>query len=286
MLQVGSLMSRDTLTVPPACSVESALRLLRDRKVHHVLVTEHERLVGVLSERDLLARPELEPRKRADAEAGQAEEVRERMSASVEIVTREESVSRACRRILERRIGCLPVVRDGRVTGVLTESDLMKLYVRVCRYSGHDLPLDPPVESVMSRDVVVIAPDRSAAEAYELARAKGIRHLPVVHDGWLVGIVSDHDLLPVIGRGEGELRRVEDLATMDFMAVAPETPLSQVAENMLQNGYHALPVLVNGALRGIVTSVDVLRTLCSVDEGVLDQAWTGEEVLSESRVEE
>jgi CBS domain-containing protein len=73
---------------------------------------------------------------------------------------------------------------------------------------------------------------------------------------------------------------------MDFMAVAPETPLSQVAENMLQNGYHALPVLVNGALRGIVTSVDVLRTLCSVDEHVLDQAWTGEEVLSESRVEE
>jgi CBS domain-containing protein len=55
---------------------------------------------------------------------------------------------------------------------------------------------------------------------------------------------------------------------------------------MLQNGYHALPVLVNGALRGIVTSVDVLRTLCSVDEHVLDQAWTGEEVLSESRVEE
>jgi CBS domain-containing protein len=283
MLQVGSLMSRDTVAVPPACSVEIARRLLRERKLRHVLVTDHERLVGILSERDLAEVPE---HRRAASAAVAGEEVRDRMSASVEIVTRQESASKACRRILERRIGCLPVVEDGRLTGILTESDLLRLYVRVCRYAGHEERFDPAVEAVMSRDVVVTAPDRSVREAYELARSKGIRHLPVVHDGWLVGIVSDRDLLPVLARGEGELRKVEELATMDFMAVAPETPLSQVAENMLQNGYHALPVLVDGALKGIVTSVDVLRTLCSIDERALEEAWAGEEVLSEGRVEE
>jgi CBS domain-containing protein len=276
-------MSRDTVAVPPACSVEIARRLLHDRKLRHVLVTDHERLVGILSERDLAESP---GHRRAAAAPVPCEEVRERMSASVEIVTRQESASKACRRILERRIGCLPVVEDGRLTGVLTESDLLRLYVRVCRHAGHEDRFDPAFEAVMSRDVVVIAPDRSAREAYELSRSKGIRHLPVVHDGWLVGIVSDRDLLPVIARDEGELRKVEELATMDFMAVAPETPLSQVAENMLQNGYHALPVLVGGALKGIVTSVDVLRTLCTIDERVLEEAWSGGEVRSEDRVEE
>jgi CBS domain-containing protein len=280
MLRVGSVMTRGLVTVPPDCPVERARWLIRERKLRHVLVQDHERLVGILSERDLMEHAAPLPRRRSTPNAERGTEVRDCMSVSVETVTADESATAACRRLLERRISCLPVMQDGRLAGVLAEADLLRLYVRVCRFAGHERRLDPPVESRMSREVLSVEPGTKVAEAFELARAKAVRHLPVVHDGWLVGIVSDRDLLPVIGRAEGGLRAVEDVMTKDFVAVVPGTPLSEAAACMLQNGFHALPVLVKGALKGIVTSADVLATLCAADEEVLESAWRSEEALS------
>lgn len=273
MPKVGSIMTRALVTVLPDCPLERARGMLRERGIHHLLVTERDRLVGVLSERDLLQNP-------GEREA----RVGDRMIVSLETVSVDESASKACRRLLERRVGCLPVVHDGHLAGILSESDLLRLFVAVCRFREHDPAVDPPVETVMSREVEVVAPERGVAEAFELCRAKGIRHLPVVRDGWLVGIVSDHDLLPVVGAG-GELREVESLMTKDYVAVERGTALSQVAECMLQNGFHSLPVLVKGALKGIVTSSDVLRALDAIDEETLESAWTDKLDLGPARAQ-
>ena len=145
-MKVASIMTRKLVSVPPECSLERAHWLLREHKVRHVLVVERERLVGVLSERDLMERPEPSPRVRSRVETGGAAEARERMSISLEIVAPDEPVLTACRRLLVRRIGCLPVVQDGRVTGVVSELDLLRLYVRVCRFEGRASASDPPVE--------------------------------------------------------------------------------------------------------------------------------------------
>jgi CBS domain-containing protein len=201
-------------------------------------------------------------------------------------VAPDESVLRACKRMHERRVSSLPVVSASRVAGILSEPDLLRLYERACRFTGHDPALDPLVEERMSSDPVVVAPDATALEAFELCRSKGFRHLPVVHDGWLVGVISDRDLLPVVGQAQGETRRVEDVMTKDYVGVVPGTRLSAVAECMLKNGFHALPVLVNGALRGIVTSADVLAALCALDEDVLESAWSSEVAPSAERTKE
>lgn len=284
MLKVGSIMNRKLVTVPPECPVERAKWLMRERKLRHLLVAEHERLVGVLSERDLMEHPAPLPKRRKGARPAEVE-VRDRMSVSLETVTAEESTSRACNRLLERRISCLPVVQNGRLTGILSERDFLRLYVRVCRFTGQPPDLDPPVEVRMSREVHTTARGTKVGEAFEQCRAHSIRHLPVLQDGWLVGVVSDRDLLPVVGRGEGDMRRVEDVMTKDYVAVLPGTPLSEVAECMLRNGFHALPVVENGALRGIVTSSDVLRALSAIGEVELEHAWKEEAALDLERIE-
>jgi CBS domain-containing protein len=286
MLTVGSIMTRQPVTVPPGLPVESARALMHERRLRHVPVVSGERLVGLLSIRDLLEKLE-PPTGRRRGQTGHAPQVRDRMSASLETVTVDESVLRACRRILERRVGCLPVMQGGRLAGVLSETDLLRLYTRVCRTAGRGASFDPPVESCMSREVLSIVPETSAAEAFELCRAKGIRHLPVLQEGWLVGIVSDHDLLPVIARAEGERRAVADIMSRDFVAVTGAgTPLSEAARCMLRDGFHSLPVIQDGALKGIVTSSDVLQVLGSIDERSLEAAWTSEEALSAGRAEE
>jgi len=285
MLTVASIMTREPLAVAPDCTVERALEWMRERKLRHLPVLDQERLVGLVSERDLMERSRPEPRKRTKGAAPREVVVRDRMSVSLETVAPEDSAVNACRRLRDRRVGCLPVVRDGRLVGVLSESDLLRLYVRVCAMLGADaIPL---VEACMSREVRTAAPTDSVAQAFELCRSKGIRHLPVVHDGWLIGIVSDRDLLPVIGRGQGELRRVEDVMTKDFVAVTVgQTPLSEAAACMLQDDFHALPVVESGALKGIVTASDVLLALGTLDERALESAWASERALSATAQEE
>lgn len=287
MVTVGSIMTRGLVTVSPDSSVERALWLMRERKLRHLPVMDDGLLVGMLSERDLQERVGSAPRQRARSQTKRGVEVKECMSASLETVTVDESAVHACRRILDRRIGCLPVIENGRLAGVVSEADLLRLYVHVCRAAGRDANIDPMVEACMSREVLTIEPGASVSAAFELCRSKGIRHLPVVQEGWLVGIVSDHDLLPLIGRGEGESRRVEGVMTKDYVAVTGgQTPLSEAGLCMLRDGFHALPVLENGALKGIVTSADVLLALGTIDEQVLESAWSSGAALSVSQAQE
>lgn len=281
MLTVGSILTRAPATVAPDATLELALELMRARRLRHLPVVEQGRVVGVLSERDLLEHP-LAGGLRRDQER-----VRALMSARPETVPHDESAVRACRRMLELRIGCLPVVHDGRLAGVLTESDLLRLYVRVARTSGDDPSVDPRVAVCMTRAVLTIDPRASAEEAFALCRAKGIRHLPVLDEGFLVGIVSDRNLLPVIGRGAGKGRTVEDIMTRDCVAVTgAETRLSEAVACMLRDGFHALPVVEDGALKGIVTSADALLALGTLDSTVLEAAWRSEAALAVERVED
>lgn len=97
-----------------------------------------------------------------------------------------------------------------------------------------------------------------------------VRHLPIVNDGELVGIISDRDLRDVTSRlvaeGETEINRVldrpiSDLMSADVLSVDPETELEEVVDLMIEHRVGALPVVSPGTdeLVGIVSYVDVLR---------------------------
>ena len=97
-----------------------------------------------------------------------------------------------------------------------------------------------------------------------------VRHLPIVDDGELVGIISDRDLREVTSRmvAEGETRidrvldrPIADLMSADVLSVDPETELEDVVDLMIEHRVGALPVVSPGTddLVGIVSYVDVLR---------------------------
>lgn len=88
------------------------------------------------------------------------------------------------------RIGAVPVVKDGAVVGVMSERDII-----YCLSSDGAAMLDWPVERVMTAPAILAAPSDSVLGALSLMTRRRIRHLPVVDDGALVGLVSIGDLV-------------------------------------------------------------------------------------------
>lgn len=122
------------------------------------------------------------------------------------------------------------------------------------------------VRDSMTREVVTVGPETTAAEALALCREKGIRHLPVLEGGWLVGMISDRDLrsaTPALGdsdRAEAlERIRVADEMAKEVATVRPEDPIEEAAIEMYERKIGCLPVVDDDDLVGIVTSSDVMR---------------------------
>ena len=122
------------------------------------------------------------------------------------------------------------------------------------------------VRDSMTREVVTVGPETTAAEALALCREKGIRHLPVLEGGRLVGMISDRDLrsaTPALGdpdRAQAlERIRVADEMAKEVAKVRPEDPIEEAAIEMYERKIGCLPVVDDDDLVGIVTSSDVMR---------------------------
>lgn len=114
----------------------------------------------------------------------------ERKGSEVVSVDCRATVREAVARLTANRIGAVPVTRDERVVGMLSERDIV-----YCLDSEGAAVLDMEVEKVMTAPAITVAPEVPILAALSQMSAKRIRHLPVVERERLVGIVSIGDLV-------------------------------------------------------------------------------------------
>ena len=105
-------------------------------------------------------------------------------------ISPETSVRDAVAILAEKKIGALPVVRDGAVAGIMSERDII-----YCLKSDGAAVLDWPVERIMTSPAITVERDTEVLRALSMMTQRRIRHLPVVAGGALVGIVSIGDLV-------------------------------------------------------------------------------------------
>jgi CBS domain-containing protein len=117
--------------------------------------------------------------------------VRQHMSRDLLTVEPAVSIIEVARRMVERNVGAVLVVEDGRLTGIMTERDLMRAVAR----GLHD---DAVVGDCMTAHPETIAPDDTIEHAAVLMIHGGFRHLPVVDGDDLVGVLSIRDLVPLV----------------------------------------------------------------------------------------
>ncbi len=114
----------------------------------------------------------------------------ERKGSAVFSASPDTSVVEAVKEMDRRRIGAILVIESGRIVGIFTERDVLTRVVA----AGLD-PATTPLEQVMSRDPTTVASSTTMEEVMALFTNKRFRHLPVVDNGRLVGLVSIGDLL-------------------------------------------------------------------------------------------
>ncbi len=124
----------------------------------------------------------------------------------------------------------------------------------------------PNVARFMSATPVVVEQERTLAEAHDLMRRHGIRHLPVLDRGRLVGVVSQRDLylLETLRGVDIATERVAEAMTADPFTTSPDAPLDAVAAEMADHKYGCAVVMEDGGVVGVFTTVDALRALATL----------------------
>src|SRR5688572_25924962 len=92
--------------------------------------------------------------------------------------------------MVEMNVGSLLVTEDGEITGIVTERD----YLRRVTLEGRE-ERETPIREIMSSPLIVVTPETTIDECMALMTDRRIRHLPVVDDGKVVGVVSIGDLV-------------------------------------------------------------------------------------------
>lgn len=132
------------------------------------------------------------------------------------------------------------------------------------------MSLDKPVTEIMTRHVITLSLNDDLETAENLFRRNRIRHIPIVSNGLVEGMLSKTDLLRIsFADSINEEDKVESVVynmfdisqvmTRNLETITTTTSIREVAEILSNREFHALPVMEYGRLVGIVTSTDLIK---------------------------
>jgi acetoin utilization protein AcuB len=131
------------------------------------------------------------------------------------------------------------------------------------------------VKDRMTSEPVTITPFASFPEAFRIMREKGIRHLPVMEEGKLVGVVARTDLLhasPSMAKTLSVFEmnyllanlHVQEVMSSPAITVPEDAPLEEVARLMVDKKIGCLPVMRDGTMVGLITETDIFETFVEI----------------------
>ena len=186
-------MTRNPVTIAPKSRAVDALRAMAEGGFRHVPVTEDGIIKGVVSRGDLKGM-ELEdfrwqqsgpPRGSASAFRSLADVIKGRKPLAI---AEEKQVQHACRGMWRHKCGCTLVIDSHRrLSGIFTGRDAVRV-LAAAKDAG-----ETPVKEAMTKAPVTLTPEGSAIDALRTMNDGGFRHLPIIHNGKILGVVSRSD---------------------------------------------------------------------------------------------
>ncbi|HWL95364.1 MAG TPA: CBS domain-containing protein [Phycisphaerae bacterium] len=265
----------------PAESISQAIELMEKHGFRHLPVVERGRVVGMVSDRDLLSAVSLLPESAMDAPRPLmgAMPLAQIMSAPAITVEAEAPLTAAAEIMFRENVRAVPLVYKERLAGIVTETDFLKCYLPDRSIPGSERWRGTIVREKMTLEVFTLAPTAHFADALRTMQTRKIRHIPIVENEKLAGIVSDHDLRKAVGglaialQNSGQQSRhhseivMADVMTRQVKTTDPSATLAQVATIMVADRIGTLPVVESDRLVGIISESDLLRHFLKSEGG-------------------
>ncbi len=118
----------------------------------------------------------------------------------------EDPVLEAIRSMADHHVGALLVMKAGQLVGIVSERDYARKVILLGRSSS-----ETPVWQIMSSPVHTVSPDQSLDECMRMVTDRRVRHLPVVEDGQVIGVISIGDLVKAVIENQQHI--IEQLET-------------------------------------------------------------------------
>jgi acetoin utilization protein AcuB len=124
----------------------------------------------------------------------------------------------------------------------------------------------PTIQKFMTTSPHSIGVEQPLSKAHDMMRTLGIRHLPVLHGGKLLGMLTDRDLHLVesLAGVDPTKVKVEDAMSTVVYSVGPDCPLDEVVGTMGEHKYGSAVIMQNDKVVGIFTTVDVCRAFADL----------------------
>jgi CBS domain-containing membrane protein len=149
MIAVKELMSNELYTLKSTNTIHQARKLMLNKRIRHVpIVDEQGEFVGLLTKHDVLgasvsALADIDDQERYELESNIP--ISEIMITKVVVAEEDTSLLEAARFMLKQKQGCLPIFRDSKLVGILTEADFVKLALQLMEQSAEyeDTKMNP-----------------------------------------------------------------------------------------------------------------------------------------------
>lgn len=193
LTRVDQIMSSPLLTITPDRPMLDASHLMETSHIRHLCVSDKDAIVGIISVRDLV-------RHFVDSEEGPVRDLDNvfrplsvLMRTAIETIASERTVLEAAQTMAEKRIGSLLVTEAGEMTGIVTETDIVRKVI------APRLPASSTsIGTVMSYPLIRIDINRTVRDASRLMAEEQIRHLAVMEETRVVGLLSVRDLVKIV----------------------------------------------------------------------------------------
>ena len=136
-----------------------------------------------------------------------------------------------------------------------------------------NVQIELPVSNIMTTNLITLDVEDGLDKAEHLFKKYKIRHIPVIENNKIIGMISMNDLLR-ISFADGAYREEENISSSiydmftlrqlmigNLETVSPDATIKEVAELLVKREFHSLPVVENGKLEGMVTTTDLIKYL-------------------------
>ena len=249
-LETGDVMSRHVVTISPDQTTVRAAQMMSDSNISCIVVVDKDSVAGILTETDFLMR--LGGKDRTDLAKVKVAEI---MSSPVETVSADMSVFDASLVMSDKHIKRLPILSEGRLAGIVTQTDLVRALTSYGMWRE--------VAQIMTSDVAAVQKNITVAEAAKIMTERDISGIVAMEANKPVGILTERDLLRrvVALRKDPEKVKLQEVMSSPVITVPPSYSVFSVSKIMNKMHVRRLIIADDEYLCGIVTQTDIFRAV-------------------------